>query len=470
MTEFLRKYGTVATVLFVVMSTNFASADFVSMRNASVDRYYSGQWVHMLGGARQAPDDTDNAIGFIYRAPITVAIDEVNPHWQAAAAHERPFNDSYWPTYRGIVAYRYLDRNVPDSTSWSDHHSYYISHPAESYLTSPEQTKKLSPAEKYDLLVGNSDWRLTRALWKKGADYLNQTGKNVPTWFGICHGWAAASHMLLPLPMAPVQMVGANGQTVNFTSTDVRALQSYLWAQTPPQASYIGTRCQGGSVPVGTGPGGDMACVNNNPMSWHLAVTHRIGRDGDSMVMDSSSNAEVWNYAVDSYYFRYFNPRTLKTFRDWKDALVARSEFPGDPFARLRGEKAVYIVGVVMDVFYPAAIEPRENSSEDRLYENNHYVYDLELDENYQIVGGEWNTPGRPDFIWTFAYGARALSPEDGAISDPGAWAQGAPLPANWAGLAQQSATRGDLMGHIVEHLVQASVLANAAATAGATP
>jgi hypothetical protein len=369
--------------------------------------------------------------------------------------------------YKGIVAYRYMDRdNIPKSKSWSSHYAYYQSHPAEGYLASDKLRKKLSPSEKYDLFIG-SPWNVTHHLWSKGAEYLHQTGHDVPTWFGICHGWAASSHMGLPLPLKSVTVTGANGQVVTFSPSDLRGLRSFLWASSSPQAYYIGRRCKGGSSGLGSGPDGNTSCIDNNPMSWHLAVTHRMGRDGDSMVMDSANNAEVWNYAVDSYYFRYFNPKTLKTYRDWRDAVVRREEFPKDSFARLRTPQTIYIVGVAMDVFYPSAVEPRESTSEDRLYQNQSYVYDLELNDKFEIIGGEWHTNDHPDFLWTFAYGARALSKEDMTIADPAAWAEGTPLPADWATLAQKAAKRGELMGNIIEHLVAISQQAAAAEGGG---
>ena len=52
----------------------------------------------------------------------------------------------------------------------------------------------LSPSEKYDLLVGDKNFTLTKAMWNEGLGYYNRNG-SVERWMGICHGWAIAAYM-----------------------------------------------------------------------------------------------------------------------------------------------------------------------------------------------------------------------------------------------------------------------------------
>jgi len=401
---------------------------------------------------RQAPSEQDNSLSFIYRLPVSPAITTHSSAWQSGAAIEKPWNDSYWPTFRGILAYRYMNKSsMPSSKAWASYYSYFVANPPETVLNSQNNHKRLAPSEKYDRLIGGASWPLTHYLWRKGGDYFD-IYHQVPTWFGICHGWAAASHMKTPLPMSGVTLLSASGESIYFSPTDIRALNSYLWAESSPQAIYIGRKCKFGVDAT------DPACLDNNPMSWHLAVMHRVGRDGDSMVMDSSRNSEVWNYAIDSYYFRYFNVKTLKTYRSWQEAVIAMDDYRNDPFLSKRGPAARHLLGVIMDVFYPAAIEPRENVSGDRIYQYQSFVYDLELDAALNIVGGEWHTQQRPDFLWTFNYDAQALSPEDALVPPGVLWLPGTPLPAEWSAAALKAAPNGRVLGHIVETLTQLSL------------
>lgn len=399
---------------------------------------------------RQAPGPKDDSLAFLYRAPISANITTHDVSWQKAGARTKMWNDSYWPTYRGIIAYRYLDKkNIPKTKNWSDHYAYYQSHPSE-WMVAVGDEKKLSPAEKYDLLVGNSDWTLTRIMWKRGEDYNNKYGK-VTSWFGICHGWAAATHMFQPLPLKPVTVTNIYGKQITFTSSDIRALQSYLWAENSPNSQLVGMRCNYSSTTGSDKP----ACVDNNPMSWHLAVIHRVGRDGDSMVMDTSAYAEVWNFPVDSYVFQYFNPQSKTKSDSWEKSMLSVVQYPQDPFKKTRTPQTRYIVGVNMKVYHPSAIEPAEKTSTKTLYSTKNFVYDLELDQNFNIVGGEWHSKARPDFLWTYAYGAIAKTKEDGKIS--GTWSVSQPLPLAWSDLARQASARGDVMRNIVDMLVKQS-------------
>ncbi|MBI2711992.1 MAG: hypothetical protein HYX41_03865 [Bdellovibrio sp.] len=98
---------------------------------------------------------------------------------------ESPWSDDYWPIYTGVIAKRYADPNFPFSKNWNQNR-WYI-------LNSACSIDNLSPAEKYDLLVGDPNWTLTVAMANDGAKY---GGGNVETWMGICHGWAPAAFML----------------------------------------------------------------------------------------------------------------------------------------------------------------------------------------------------------------------------------------------------------------------------------
>lgn len=45
-----------------------------------------------------------------------------------------------------------------------------------------------------------------------------------------------------------------------------------------------------------------------------------------------------------------------------------------------------------------------DSKSDDKL-ETQIYNYDLELNQDGKIIGGEWHTDNHPDFIWTIRNG-----------------------------------------------------------------
>ncbi len=320
----------------------------------------------------------------------------------ARVADDRlPWSDSYWPTYRGLIATRYMDSRLPNTKSWPTHHNFFLSNPPESYLSSG-RINQLSPAEKYDILVGDSNWTLTRYMWKKGQHSYNQFGF-VPAWTGICHGWAAASQVGIPVAENAVTVTDVSGsRSITFTHFDMSALSSYLWSFPAGDDIFVGRRCRNPNPPRQDGRITQGACFDNNPMTWHLATVNRVGAMGESFTIDVSPGTEVWNYVIDSYQLSYFNPASMEFSGVLEDAIVALEDFPQDPFKNFRGPQAKYIVGVMMDIFYPGAVAPHGGVPSRKNYEHNRFVYDLELDENFEVVGGEWHSSESPDFIWIY--------------------------------------------------------------------
>lgn len=367
-----------------------------------------------------------------------------------------PWANSYWPIHQGLLANRYSDSSFPKSKFFMDNYNYFLARPPEALLAAGN-LNQLSPAEKYDLLVGDRNWTLTKAMWQKGLSDLATDG-GVATWTGICHGWAGATHMGVKQPQNAVTATDVTGTySILFYPDDIAALLSFLWADSSPEAVKAGNRCKQGVVtkdpynrPL------DPACLDSNPMSWHLAVTNRVGLYGKSFVMDSSSGPEVWNYPVSSYDYSYFNPRTFESSHSLSASIVPLSYVLTDKYTQYRSPKAKYLVGVTMDVFHPALISPRIGSPKENIIHSESYTYDLELDENYNIVGGEWYSYDRPDFMWSFPAGAKAANREDAAISD--VWDGHSMLPHSYAENAILASDRGKVLSKIAEALQEQSL------------
>ncbi|MBY0516300.1 MAG: hypothetical protein K2P81_05295 [Bacteriovoracaceae bacterium] len=299
----------------------------------------------------------------------------------------------YWAMYQGSLAVRYRDQGVIDLMS----HSYKY----EDYVKLRDQnisipTHNLSPAEKYDLLLGDTAKTFTASQWKNGEDNRGITG--VPTWRGICDGFSAAS-MTWPRPQNPVTLTGANGDSVTFYPEDIKALGSQLHAKGIKQVTFLGRRCDGFLGHI-TG-----ACAQTNPGALHLALINRIGVEGKSFVVDASPGKEVWNYPVRAYDFTFTNPLTGVESKDWR---VARLALVGNEDKLIKGhsraEGTVYVVGVNAKVTLMDMRVPTNAAYDDYTldkYSDKNWSYDLELDASGRVLGGEWVKKNGPDFIWS---------------------------------------------------------------------
>src|SRR5690606_8189231 len=130
----------------------------------------------------------------------------------------------------------------------------------------------------------------------------------------------------------------------------------------------------------------DESCFDSNPATWHLAVTNQMGIHNRSFVMDSTFDAEVWNYPLASYRYRYFHPETWKEGATLRSSLVPIEKYRVDKFKQFRSPKARYVVGVFMDVTHISAVRPTRSGGSKAPTKTVRLVYDLELDENLNII------------------------------------------------------------------------------------
>lgn len=403
------------------------------------------------------PLPEDNFLVFLENLTTVSNVIQLDEHGLAAGRTSfEPWAGSYWPIHQGLLANRFADSSFPKSKQFMQNYSSYQSKPSD-YMVSTGNVNQLSPAEKYDLLVGDRDWSLTRHMWQKGLSGF-QTDGFVATWTGICHGWSAATSMGIKQPEKSVSVTDVSGNyRITFYPQDIKGLQSFLWANSAPTSIQAGNRCRQAYIdrdpfqrPL------DPSCLDSNPMTWHLAATNRVGIQQNSFVMDSSSGTEVWNYPVMSYDYSYFNPRTFESSHSLKSSIELLSNLKADKYAAFRSPRAKYVVGVAMDVFHPALISPRTGASAGNVLQYNAFIYDLELDENYNIVGGEWYSKDRPDFLWSFPKDSQALTREDSQITE--GWDISSRISSDTASKAQSASLRGKVLSTIANALYAASI------------
>lgn len=382
----------------------------------------------------------------------------------------KPWSDWYWPIYVGQLSYRYADANmqrafqnsgIDGEKMWSfmlDWHARNENTPLMLDIN------LLSPAEKYDMLVGDQNYTLTNYMLNRPRGFAS--GGKVAAWMGICHGWAPASYML-PRPVESITVTAADGVTdITFRPTDLKALGSQLWATGSQSTKFIGGRCNIKNPKTDrNGRILDQKCFDNNPGTWHMAVVNQLGKNKKSFVMDATYDIEVWNHPVTSYSYTYFNPKTMEEYDSLEDAIIARKSFKKDKFRRYRSRNAVSIVGVKMEVEYLVETMPNtHNFDVTDLDAHNmaYYAYDLELDAYNNIIGGEWYTNKHPDFLWTPYDESHATSSVDNYIRGEVSAESLTSIP-RLARLAQRASSNGQVIGKVVEALLEAASIESVA-------
>lgn len=374
----------------------------------------------------------------------------------------QPWSGDYWPYYQGSIGARHFDLQYPMEGANFLQRLQYVN--ANFFLeifdsAEPESISALSASEKYDLIVGDTQAGLTDHVWSEGKRLYEQQGGQLEEWMGYCHGWAPASYML-KRPSRAIEVTGYDGRTqIKLYPSDIKGLASYLWATSPFQSRFIGGRCN--VKKPQTDEAGrilDQNCSDTNPGTWHLAIVNQVGYNKRSFIMDATYDYEVWNQPVVSYEYVYFNPQSFTYARSLHEAMVSRAEFTNDRFAGFRSQRASTVIGIVMKVTYlvesSASSNEFDNSQHDQ-HRSVNYYYDLELDDNGQIIGGEWYTNRHPDFLWTPTMNARAMAAEDRMLIER--WDGNGPVPQSWRRAAQRASSRGEALATVIESLIEMS-------------
>ncbi|HIF9080976.1 ricin-type beta-trefoil lectin domain protein [Photobacterium damselae subsp. damselae] len=411
---------------------------------ATVDNYLSTHKPFILKATNPRWIWVDNAIDFLpkngskiinfkelsQKAPIKYSL------------QTQPWSDTYWPTRSGQLAWRYSEKI--DATTFKEFYDYsHELRPTSSYQGNDRNN--LSPAEKYDLLVGDKNFSLTNRSWIAGqlmGGLLPQG--SVPDWVGICHGWALAAYNM-PRPIHSVTVKDANGEDLTFYPSDIKALGSQLWGAAAPTATMLGRRCSNDFPPRdNSGRVMDESCNDVNPGAFHIAVLNKMGIDHQGFAIEIDPSSEVWNQPAAGYELSYFNPETGETFSNPNSAIINLSNYTSDPYSQYRDPKTISIIGIKMKFHYLDETDPSHkltDSDLDDLISTETYSYDLELDSDGNIIGGEWhNQLNHPDYIWATQPGEKAISNTNGK----GSWNINDPIPTDWQDLAP--ANSGSLM------------------------
>ena len=278
----------------------------------------------------------------------------------SASLEKTPWSDSYWPSVQGGISAR-----------WQGGGPLFQPRLFALRMMPLERLARMSPAEKYDVYIGNYNYDTKR-------QERTRTRPSVESWEGICHGWAPAS-MLFEEPK-PVTLRGANGITVPFGSSDVKALLSFYQGQvSDAPTKFLGERCNS-DLERDPAAGESSSCRDTNAGAFHVVLTNMLGLKKKGFVIDRTRSSQVWNQPV------------------WKyESRVEETTSPS-PGAALGTVQEVVVSSAVT---YTVEIQPQWNALGAKAPSATaQYRYRLELDGNGKIIGGEWLTSDRPDFMW----------------------------------------------------------------------
>jgi hypothetical protein len=242
------------------------------------------------------------------------------------------------------------------------------------------------------------------------------------------------------------------GTPVTFFPEDIKALGSLLYAKNQEQVILLGKRCRSEALGLFTN-----ACDETNPATFHRALVNRVGKMKKTFIADVSPSTEVWNYPVLNYKFSFFNvlsdEEDEKVSKDFKEMIEFFSpKKKGFYKSGKRHRRTSYIVGVKAVVHYrdmrPANLLQTDSFLQDKVLEKE-YIYDLELDSMFNILGGESYSANLPDFIW---------APNDRTYPLSEAEENGLPHSSSQVTqMAQAASKEGQPLALIVEKLFEAA-------------
>lgn len=308
---------------------------------------------------------------------------------------KRPWSGDYWATSAGGVARRWA-WNV----SLVEQYGFQIFN----YYRVPSQMMPvLSPIEKFDMVLGNTQFELTQHERRRtnilrtvpGSPYYDPN-YSIPSWEGLCHAWAPATlHFENP---GPTTWSTPDGRQIPFGSSDIKALLTYMVHYSQTQTHFLGGRCEldfsrlraqlnRGEISLANylRQLASADCRDANAGAFHIVLTNQIGLMREGFVIDKTRDYQVWNQPVFAY--------NAQVVRDYAGRSATAA--PGT-VREVEFQTAVYYINEVGPTWN--ATMPEE--AVDRI----DYRYRVELDSNGLIIGGEWldngTTDDRPDFLW----------------------------------------------------------------------
>jgi hypothetical protein len=305
------------------------------------------------------------------------------------------WSETYWPSNVGGIAYRWNSTNPQPF-------KYKLKTKEELVKMSETELSELSPAELYDISMGDYSYSLTKKV-------LSKFSPDDLWWEGICHGWSlAASNYAEP---DKTVVTNKDGIKVPFGSSDVKGLLAMHDAfNSKGLYVRVGDRCavpgkaagealpEDGQVPTVSKKDSEKAeCADVNAGAFHIVLASMIGLNSHGFVADVDRYNDVWNQPVTGYESVIVGEETLSA-KDIKGGVSRKVRMKtkmtfGEELVFYSAEEAAKgEVGFVSKE--PVTGTPAQT------FKSRDYEYVLELDLAGNIIGGEWISEGRPDMLW----------------------------------------------------------------------
>lgn len=278
-----------------------------------------------------------------------------------------PWAGNYFPMNAGGIANRWLTGSQPNQLLTANQ--------LDTMSTADQQ--KLSPVEKYDILMGFYDFRTTNhELQERGP---LREGAPPQEWEGFCNGVRCAG-VLLPEPLNAIEKVNPHGIVVRFEPADLKALAgaSYFYTQNYAQ---IGS------------PTREATAENQpNPAVFDMALRFGLAKHKKAFIIDSHLGDEIWNETVVGYQ-RTLSENTALTENE-------RARYPG-AIAKMDVRLILETLG---EIAIAASNRPTTAGvASGALLEKVNTGYTLFLDKNNQAIDGQWHPSSGTrgvDFAW----------------------------------------------------------------------
>lgn len=270
------------------------------------------------------------------------------------------WSGDYWPSKKGSINRRWNAR----IRIGFNHKSPTLD---ELRLMPEEKIAELAPSEKFDLYLGRYDYPTRKEVSQLAAN------EEAEIWDGLSNGWAVAS--LRHVEPQPKTLLNPDGVAIPFGSEDIKGLLAYYYSfhNSPVASSRVGKPCQ------------MRGCVDDlTAATFHLTLANTIGVKKNAFLMDLDRTRDIWNHPVVAYESEYRG-----------EALLHDKVTPGT-YSVIRIKTTVTYIDEALNMTWAPVL-----ATANQLETKQVYQYWLHLDREGNVIGGEWKSNERPDFLWT---------------------------------------------------------------------
>lgn len=282
------------------------------------------------------------------------------------ASEEAPWAGNYFPMQSGGIANQWQRGFYPEFVLDRD----------TLVAMSPKDLQKLSPIEKFDILLGQYSFPGTlHELYQRGP-FRDPYPED---WEGFCNG-ARCAGLLLPEPQHLVVRTNTDGIPLSFTPADLKALAS---------ASYFFTEKY---AQIGEPTVASFAENQPNPAIFDLTLRYFLAHNKKGFIIDSHLGSELWNETVVGYH------RQLS-----EGYFLNEEEMTEHPQAAKK-----ILIEVELETLGEVDIKKSNRQTKAKVASGEflskmNVSYFLYLDNQNKSVGGQWlneNSLRGIDFIW----------------------------------------------------------------------